>query len=671
MSLLNRSAGLFLSVFSCCPVFAQTMSVNTSWLPITDAEMAMKKPLVDKNAGVEAIFWHVHVVDEVSNTELRRALYHYVRLKVFSEEGKTKAATIDIPYFGKSSILYIAGRTIKADGSIVELTKDAIHDRDMFRGPRRIRQSAKSFSMPGVEPGAIVEYRWKEVRWDPNSLYLRLQFQREFPVQRVTYYVKPLSREYTPNGMRIWPFNCNPSPVKLENNGFNSTFLENVPAFREEPMMPGEPNVRPWALIYYPDSTKKDPDKYWAEIGKRYYQFLKQALKLNDELKQVAATAVKGAANDEERVACLIRYVRKNFRGLYDSNVTDAERSKVLKQSKERLRTSVEVFKSGIGTPDELNTLFAALASEVDLEARPAMVANREGLAFDPVLAEKYFLESIDMSVRIGDEWKLYDVSARHLPSNMLSWREEAVSALITDPKKPVFIQTKASPPEASLSTRTGRFKLDGEGTLEGDVIESHQGHTALDHRLEMDGQSEEVRQEHLKDRITKLFPQSEVSDMKLENSENPEEPLHIKYHVKIPGYAQRTGKRIFFQPLYFERGVPPLFSAGDRQFEIWFPHAWKEVDQVAIELPEGFVLDNAENAGGIAFGKPGSYALNMAVRANRLLECTREFVFGNNSLLLFPRDAYPSLKKLFEEVNRRDAQTISLKQAGSPPAGQ
>jgi hypothetical protein len=417
----------------------------------------MKQPVVDKNAGVEAIFWRVHVVDEVVGSQLQRALYHYVRLKVFSDEGKTKAALIDIPFSNKTSILYIAGRTIKADGSIVDLKKDAIHDRDIYRGPRQIRQSAKSFSMPAVEPGAIVEYRWKEVRFDPNSLYLRLQFQREFPVQRVTYYVKPLPREYTTRPMHLWPFNCKPSPLKLDPDNFNSTFLENVPAFREEPMMPGEPNVRPWVLIFYPDGNKKDPDKYWAEVGKRDYQILKQSLKLNGELKQAATEAVAGAANDEERVTRLVRYVRQHFRGMYDGSVTDAERSKILKQmSKERLRTSVEVFKSGIGTSDELNTLFAALASEVDLEARPALVGNRDDLNFDPRLAESYFLRSIDMAVRIGDEWKLYDVSARYLPSNMLSWHEEGIPALITDPKK-AGIHSEQSISAGSLAVHTDR----------------------------------------------------------------------------------------------------------------------------------------------------------------------------------------------------------------------
>ena len=52
--------------------------------------------------------------------------------------------------------------------------------------------------MPSVEPGVIIEYRWKEIR--PNQLAnnVRLQFQREIPVQFVKYYLKPAQMDLKP-----------------------------------------------------------------------------------------------------------------------------------------------------------------------------------------------------------------------------------------------------------------------------------------------------------------------------------------------------------------------------------------------------------------------------------------------------------------------------------------
>jgi hypothetical protein len=661
-----------LAVLSKLPVQAQPAAINTAWLPITDAERQMSQPVVDKNAGAEVLQWRVHVVDEATSDGVDRSLYHYVRLKIFNQQGVDKAATIDIPYSARTAILYVTGRTVKADGSIVELKKDAIHDKELLRASG-IRVKSKSFAMPALEPGAIVEYRWKESRYNNDSvLYFRLQMQREFPVQKVTYFVKPLSREIAgPYRMTIWPFNCRPTPLNLENDGFNSMSLMNVPAFREEPMMPGEPNVRPWVLVFYHDDQKRELEKYWNEVGKEAYQSLKQSLKTNDELKAAAAKAVEGATG-EERVLRLIRYIRSNFKELYDRSVSDADRAKILKQMpKTRHRTSAEVFKSGIGTSDELNTLFAALALEVGIDARPALVGSRSDLIFDPEMKERYFLRSIDMAVRTGETWKLYDVSTRRLPSSMVSWNEEGMKALLSDPKKPVFIDPPLSPPTSSVSARTARLKLLDDGTVQGDVEEIYTGHRASDKRLEFEGESEARQQERFKEDITKRYPQSEVTNIRVENVADPEKPFTIRYAIKIPGYAQRTGKRLFFQPLYFQRGAAPLFSAAEREYEIHFPYAWQEMDVVTITLPDGFALDNAENPGGLDFGAPGAYKIQMQLMNKNQLTSTRELVFGNKGIIVFPKTAYPQMKKLFDEIHRRDSSSLSLRQVAAEVTGQ
>ena len=184
---------LLILALSGFPALAQSGAIDTAWLPITDAERNMITPVVDKDAGVEALFWRVHVRDELKGGgDLQRSFYHYVRLRIFDEKGKEQAATIDLPFGDKTSIQNVAGRTIKADGTELELKKDSVYERDLVRAGR-LRIKVKSFAMPGVEPGAIVEYRWREVDSDPQSLYIRTQFQREFPVQKVTYFFAPLS----------------------------------------------------------------------------------------------------------------------------------------------------------------------------------------------------------------------------------------------------------------------------------------------------------------------------------------------------------------------------------------------------------------------------------------------------------------------------------------------
>jgi hypothetical protein len=652
--------------------FAATPIVNADnqWLPITEAEMQMKAPVVDKNAGIEALFTRVHVADDWSGA-FHRISVHYIRLKVFTQEGKDKAANFDIPYDKDTTVAGVSGRTIKPDGTILELSKDAIHDRVTVK-LGGVKRMAKSFAMPGVEVGSIIEYRWREIHEGGDIMYLRLQFQDDFPVQRATYFVRPVSNEYTNATMSLRPFSCKPTPLKVENDGFNSTTLENIPAFREEPMMPSQANVRPWVLVFYDDGdNRKDPDKYWADVAKKEYAELKAALKTGGELKQTATEVVASAKDDNEKTVALIRWIHAHVRNIWSRQVNDEERAAILKKMpKDHYRTSAEVFKSGIGTPDELNMLFAALAMSVGLDARPVRIANRDDVIFDKRLMEKLFLRSVDMAVSIGGKWKIYDVSTRLLPPGMLSWREEGMAALVTDSKKPEFMLAPMSAPADSLSAKTAKLALAEDGTIEGDVSETWTGHAAEQRRGRLDGESAERQQESTKDEIMKQYPQAEVTALHLENADNADQPLRLSYHIKIPGYAGRTGKRILFQPLFFERGEAPLFSAADRQYDVVFPFAWQDTDSVTIHLPAGLQLENAESPGSLDFGQPGGYKLAISKRGDELI-CAREFTFGKDAFISFARTSYPPVKKVFDEIHRRDEVTFSLRQVEAPKAAE
>jgi len=160
------------------------------------------------------------------------------------------------------------------------------------------------------------------------------------------------------------------------------------------------------------------------------------------------------------------------------------------------------------------------------------------------------------------------------------------------------------------------------------------------------------------------MFPDGEVTAIKLENVDDASKPLAARYHLEAPRFAQVTGKRILFQPSAFRRSQASPFTAAERRFPINFPYAWQEVDDVHIRLPEGFVLDNADSPGGLDFGDAGSYRLEMRVANGAEPEflLSRVFTFGNKGILFIEAKNYPTLKKVFDTVQVRDAHAISLK---------
>jgi hypothetical protein len=175
-----------------CFLTAVPVLAGDEWKPIDPAILAMKAAVVEKDADAEALFWEVRLLDEVEGGTPRTVLKHYVRLKVFTERGREAQSKIDIPYLGNWRIQDIAARTVKPDGTIIELRKEDVLERTIEKA-NGVKLKAKSFAMPGVEPGAVIEYRWREVRNDRLANYIRLYFQREVPVHLVKYYLKPLS----------------------------------------------------------------------------------------------------------------------------------------------------------------------------------------------------------------------------------------------------------------------------------------------------------------------------------------------------------------------------------------------------------------------------------------------------------------------------------------------
>ena len=646
-------------------VLAISFSLHaTEWKPVSPEEMSLKAPRVEKTADAEVLFWDVWVTDEAVNNEYpHTVMAHYVRVKIFTDHGKDQYGTVEIPYRGKTNIADIAGRTIKPDGNTVELVKDAIFNKKIIK-EKGFKVNAKSFAMPAVSAGAIIEYRWKEDRNDQLANYVRLPFQFELPVERITYHIKPLDLRWVPFHMRFRSFNLQlPDPVP-ESRGYYAFTETNVPPFHKEPEMPPEDEIKRWALIYYEQDRKTpSPETFWNEVGREFYDSYKRQIKVNGEVEGIAAAATQGATTPDEKLAKLVAYCRKNLKNIYGEEATTEERERA-KQNK----TTLDTLRRGEGTPYEINLAFASLAIASGFDARLARLADRGDVFFDPRMLTPYFLNSYDIAVNVNGKWQLYDPANRDVPPGMLEWREEGVQALLTDPKDPTFIRTSLTSAEKSRLTRIGQFTLDSDGTLEGDVREIFAGHHALTWRAAEASSTPAEREEELTKEVKKRFASAEISDAKFTFPEDVANGAGVTYHIKIPGYAQRTGKRLFVTPAYFEAGVPARFPESKREYPVYFHYPWSEFDTVRIKLPDNYELDHGDAPGGIKYGPLGEYNVRILLGKDKTLIYERQFSFGANGTLIFDTKDYPVLKQLFDKVHEADAHLLTLKNQPQQP---
>lgn len=652
---------LVVSAALAAPVFA---AGDNDWLPIEPQHLALKAAVVEKDADAEALFWQVRVADLAEGGSVRTVIDNYIRIKIFNERGREAKSKIEIPYLRNSKINDIAARTIKPDGSIVELDKKDIFDKTVVRyGNLKIK--AKSFAMPAVEPGAIIEYRWREVRGDFLSNYIRLDLQQDVPVQTVKYLIKPLSSPYFPYGMRAQAFNFKMPGFTKEKNGFYGITQTNVPSFREEPRMPPPYDVRQWLLIYYTEDRKLSVEKYWREHGKSIFNLYKNAIKPNDEVRAKAAEIVGDAATPDEKLTRLYNYCRANIKNISGdtSGFSNAEIEK-LKDNKK----AGDTLKRGYGTVQDIDLLFASLVTAVGLDARVAVSGNRSDVSFRPEYADDYFMRTYSIAVRVPDEkaetkWRFFDPGAPYVPQGMLLWLEEGETALVSDPNEPVFVTTPISLPEQSNKKRFAKLTLTEDGTLEGDVTAEYTGHFSVTKKSEHDDDTPDEQIKNLTDELKSELRVPELTNLKIENLTDPVKPLKLSFHVRIPAYAQRTGKRLFIQPSVFHSTRGAMFATSTRIHPVFFTHPYMEQDTIHIKLPAGFTLENPEAPKPYSAGAVSRYDVTLKkTNDNSTLILERSFRFGGGGNIYFPRESYVQLKTYFDAVHEQDKHSIALK---------
>lgn len=658
-----------LSLLFCALISAVTVAAqDKDWLPISPDDLAAKAPTVESDADAEALFWEVRI-DDSSDDDL--SMKHYVRIKIFTERGREKYSKLDIPFTRGLKIKDLAARVTKADGTSVEIGKNDIFEREIIKAGG-VKIKAKSFAVPNIEPGVIVEYRYKEVVEDAGASGMRLAFQRDIPIRTLSYYYKP----YNSKDPRYQNYNFRDAKFVKDKKGYWLAERTNVPAFREEARMPPEDTVKPWMLLTSPRLTLTDvsgfsisftikdpsnPRAYWGGVTAEKAPLVEFMNKSNGDIKKAAAEITAGAVTPEEKLRKLYEFCRTEIKNTsFDTTLTDEDRKKLPK-----IKSVADVLKQKQAPSQFVDMLFGALANSLGMETRIAFTGNRSEMFFTPEMTNDALIHPAAIAVEVDKEWKFFNPGMQFLPYGMLVWYEEDTWALLVGEKNYVWQRTPITEPNASGANRTGKFTLLEDGTLEGDVRIEYTGQSALSYRIDNYRESANKLEENLKDGIKARISTAEVSGLVIENLTDAAKPLIHRYKVRIPNYAQKTGKRLFLQPGFFEYGANALFASSARKYDVYFNYPWSETDKVELHLPNTFDLDNADAPQPLADrSNIGSLKITIGWNAaNNLMVYERKFHFGGGGNILFPVASYQAVKQMFDEFHKSDTHAITLKQ--------
>lgn len=217
---------LFLAFILCG--FALFSVQAADWPNIPPDELSLKDS--PTHPGSHAIILY----HEVKTDDVSSAVLYHTRIKILSEQGK-QYANIELPFLKQLfTIRDVKARTVRPDGSSVEF-KGEIFEKTIVKGRyvrflgRNVKFLAKTFSLPDVQVGSIIEYRYRE-QWDQYSFPgRRWVVQQELPIRRAVF----TRKRYPQMDVRWITFRIPPEKLPQEGrDGIVRMELENIPRFR-------------------------------------------------------------------------------------------------------------------------------------------------------------------------------------------------------------------------------------------------------------------------------------------------------------------------------------------------------------------------------------------------------------------------------------------------------
>jgi len=652
----------------CCTQFA----IAADWEPIPSADLQATQCPSDPNAKAEYLFIHEALnysgrigglpgmnLEPGKDTNSLRT-YHK-RIKIYNSEDTTIGSTAVIDYEQEDRVLELDARVVKPDGTSRPYgRKDFKESIAVKSSEGKINRLSAAFS--GINAGDIIEVRWTCTTSTKAGEDVSGYCQQLYPTREYTFHVGGTQDDYS-----VFFFNMQGAEVKKISVYEAKLIVRDLPAFREEPLSPPTRDVRGWYLIYFQPKWLRlySTNDVWLLLSNHYQEDFKLDSKPTTPIKTKTAELIAGATTPEEKLARLHDYCRTALTNLRYFDNPDLTKTRKRIDLSESWSVS-QTWKEGAGFPMHINRVFGSMARAAGFEVRYCMTASRNLTLNISEQRGWIFLRDPVVAVKFGEKWKLYSPGSYFTPAGMLPENNEFATYQLFEEDKVVRLVSEVAPAAATQISRKGRFTLDADGNLEGDVEFSFTGHKAAALRHEWHGDKAEKVDTEFREILSSGLPTAEIGDFTWSNREGINEPMKVSFHLRVAGYAELLGERLAFVAGVFTKGEKVLFTEETRTQGIFFDHTKTEVDDIEFVFPEGYVLDaptapaNVKDPNGIL---NSTYSLAYKGKARTLIY-KRRFTLGENGIIAYRPEAYGLIKRLQELQRRSDSHTFMCKPA-------
>ena len=629
------------------------------WLPISPDDLALKDN--PKQPGA-----HAMILYRSSHINAKRAdmdgdfTEEYMRIKIFTQEG-TKQADREIEFVKENSdIKDIRARTIHPDGTIINFD-GKVFEKIVVK-LSGFRFLAKTFTLPDVQPGSIIEYKYRRQGKPGYVTSQEWILSSSLYTREVRFSIIPyLGEGGLPLYFRQFGLPADAVPAK-QADGSYTMMAHDIAAIEDEPYMPPEKALQARVEFYYHD--RDDPpnettEHFWARKGKKYDDTFEAFIAKKGTLEKEVARITSPSDSPDVKLQKICARVRQ-FRdlGLEDEKSEKEKKKESLKD----ISNVDDLLKHGYGYGRQIDFLFAGLARAAGYESTVVYVSTRDSYIFSPKLQDPSELNTDIIWVRAAGKEYWIDPSARYFPLNILPWPETDVHGLRLNKQGGEFITVPPPKLSDSATVRQADLDVSDDGTATGKIQIDFIGQRAGYTRMENRDTDETGRKKAIVDQVKSWLPPGSGFELTaLTNWDNSEQPLHIEGTVTIPNFASAVGRRILVPLSIFQSEDVKSFQSAKRVNPIYIHYPYQERDEIRIHPPAGYRIDSVPAA---KQHKPGvvSYELTSSQENNVFVVKRHLSIDG----AVFDRDMYSALQAFFSRVKADDESQAAFQRAES-----
>lgn len=640
---------------------AKSLPATEGWLPVAPEDLALKDN--PKQPGADAMILYRELIDDASKASATGdTVEEYVRIKIFTQAG-TKYGHVEIQ-FAKAfqNVVYIAGRTIKPDGTIEKFDGQVLETTVEKAGGFKVL--AKTFTLPDVQPGCIVEYKY-QLQGQPGWVHSHEWIVAQQMYTREAHFTYIPDTGYG-NGLHpMYSTYLLPADAALKEQ-INGTYLmvvHDVPGVVPESLMPPERPIEARVEFFYQDPDAPAPsdpsDRYWNHYGKKWdaelEHFIDKKNALDDDLSKIVSP------NDAPEVK--LRKIYARVQQIRNLSFEDEKMKQENKDEQLKPNSNVEdVLKHGYAYSREIDYLFVGLARAAGFDATEVYIAPRNFEMFLPNRNEVDQLSDEITWVRAGGQEYYLDPSARYFPFGLLPWYETEAGGIKVDKHGATIVNTPEGKSSDATLTRNADLELKDDGSIAGTLQIDFTGQRGALIREENRKEDETGRTKFFEDEVKGWLPVgAEFKVTKIANWDNNDLPVHVEGTLTIPSFANSAERRMLTPLEIFQPTQMSEFAAEKRFNFVYIHYAYEEIDDIKLRLPLGYKAgalppDRNVNLGAV------SYQISATARDNGL-EVKRHLVEGG---VVFTKEQYPVLRSFFGTVRADDDAQMVIENAAS-----